>query len=123
MADFRDTTSPYPNMIPTQDQFVTHLTNLGVGSSKPIVCYDQLNNVNASRAAFVLKTFGLPNVKVLDGGLKAWGVRATDSEEVFKDDKNLEVNFDPSTLVYYDEILKLIDGEAQIVDGRPASAF
>ena len=47
----------------------------------------------------------------------------TDSEEVSKDDKNLEVNFDPFTLVYYDEILKLIDSEAQIVDGRPASAF
>ena len=47
----------------------------------------------------------------------------TDSEEVSKDDKNLEVNFDSSALVYYDVILKLIDGEAQIVDGRPASAF
>ena len=66
----------------------------------------------------------MSNVYVLNGGLKAWGVRATDSEEVSKDDKNLEVNFDPSTLVYYDEILELINSEGpQIVDGRPAPAF
>jgi Rhodanese-like domain len=44
---------------------------LNLQQSFPIVCYDQGNMVNASRAYWVLKAVGYTKVSVLYGGLKA----------------------------------------------------
>lgn len=81
-----------------------------MGSSKPVICYDQSNNINASRAAFVLKTYGFKDVKVLNGGLKAWGDRATEAGEVKYADDSLILNFSDQDLVSYEQILDLMGG-------------
>ena len=46
----RDTTSPYPNMMPNKEQITSHLQNIGVGLDKPVVCYDTLDGRWAARA-------------------------------------------------------------------------
>lgn len=91
MGDFKDSTSAYPNMMPNKEQISSHLQGLGIGSSKPIVCYDQNDNVFASRAAFVLVAWGFKNVTVLNGGMKAWSDRATEEGDFKGKDTKLDL--------------------------------
>ena len=72
LDSFRDTSSPFPHMLPTEAQAISHLNSIGVGKGKPIICYDVGNNMGASRAAFVLKAWGFQEIYVLQGGLSAW---------------------------------------------------
>jgi len=49
--------------------------------TNPILCYDCADGTAAARAMFVLKVWGFKNVCVLNGGMKAWGDRPTESGE------------------------------------------
>ena len=40
LDNFRDKESPYAHMMPKEQQYLDHLKSLGVGDSKPIVCYE-----------------------------------------------------------------------------------
>ncbi|WP_039889414.1 sulfurtransferase [Mycobacterium xenopi] len=44
----------------------------GIRQDAPVVAYDDWNRVGSSRAWWVLKSAGLTNVRILDGGLAAW---------------------------------------------------
>jgi len=59
-------------MIPAPSQFKSHIESLGVGLETPIVTYDTQDGKWAARGAFIFKYFGHTNVKILDGGMKAW---------------------------------------------------
>ncbi len=44
----------------------------GIREDVPVVVYDDWNRAGSARAWWVLTTAGLPNVRILDGGLAAW---------------------------------------------------
>jgi thiosulfate/3-mercaptopyruvate sulfurtransferase len=44
----------------------------GIRNDVPVVVYDDWNRAGSARAWWVLTAAGLPNVRILDGGLAAW---------------------------------------------------
>jgi thiosulfate/3-mercaptopyruvate sulfurtransferase len=58
--------------LPDAGAFAQAMRSHGVRPSRPVVAYDQGDNVGASRAWWTLGYFGHPDVRVLDGGIAAW---------------------------------------------------
>lgn len=67
-----DTSYSYDGMMPTQAQMEMLLGQLGIHSSDTIVIYDDKAECDAARLWWILKFYGHPNIKLLNGGLKAW---------------------------------------------------
>ncbi|MDX1889898.1 sulfurtransferase [Mycolicibacterium sp. 050158] len=44
----------------------------GIGAADTVIVYDDWNRAGSARAWWVLRTAGLPDVRILDGGLPAW---------------------------------------------------
>jgi len=58
--------------LPTAHAVEAALRRCGVGSLSTVVVYDQGPSYAAARAWWVLRHFGMADVRVLDGGLAAW---------------------------------------------------
>ena len=58
--------------LPDAGAFEAAMRRHGVSAGRPVVAYDQGDNVGAARAWWVLGYFGHPDVRVLDGGFAAW---------------------------------------------------
>ena len=73
--------------LPSVEKFAETLSNLGIGEDAHIVVYDDKNASNAAaRAWWMLRSFGLEKVQVLDGGMQAAekaGVAFSSGEETF----------------------------------------
>lgn len=74
--------------LPDITKFAATLSNLGISEDAHVVIYDDKNGANAAaRAWWMLKSFGLQNVQVLDGGFQAaekGGVEFSTGEESFE---------------------------------------
>lgn len=63
--------------LPMPERFERGMRAVGVCMGKPVVLYDDWKSIAASRAWWLLRHFGHPEVSVLDGGWGAWdGERA-----------------------------------------------
>ena len=62
-----------PHMMPSAEQLSAYLSKLGIRSmDEAVVVYDGKGIFSAPRIRFTLRHFGLDNVAVLEGGIKAW---------------------------------------------------
>ena len=68
----RDIESPYPFMMPKKELFIAMMKALDVRKSQTVVVYDNGKGWFASRAAFMIKAFGHPQVFILDGNFAKW---------------------------------------------------
>ncbi|AZA80277.1 sulfurtransferase [Chryseobacterium sp. G0186] len=74
--------------LPSVEKFAETLSKFGINEDSTIVVYDDKNGSNAAaRAWWMLKSFGLKDVKVLDGGMQAAekeNIEFSSGEETFE---------------------------------------
>ena len=58
--------------MPATADFEKAMRLAGVSDSRPAVVYDDADSTAAARAWWLLRYFGHPSVRVLDGGFRAW---------------------------------------------------
>ena len=59
-------------MLPSAQQLSAYLASLGISPSDCVVVYDGMGVWSAPRIRLTLRHFGVDNVAVLEGGIKAW---------------------------------------------------
>ncbi len=59
--------------LPSREALVQLFSRLGIDSESEVVAYDDTDHAGAGRLWFLLRWMGHDKVKVLHGGLKAWG--------------------------------------------------
>ncbi len=72
LADIVDTNNPAPMMLPPLEKFASRMAKLGLGDGTRIVLYDNSPHHTAARGWAMLRSFGVPDVAILDGGLAKW---------------------------------------------------
>ncbi len=67
-----DETSPLPHMLPRPEVFSSRMRELGIGDGMHIIVYDGMGLFSAPRVWWMLRTFGVRDVQILEGGFPAW---------------------------------------------------
>src|SRR6478752_7516670 len=121
-----DRNDPRPHMYPNAPQFARDVGALGISSENTVVAYDAGGWVAAPRAWWMFLSFGYPNVRVLDGGLKKWTRegRPTHSGRVTAKPGKFTAKLDPGYIRSQQQVLGNIETRAeQLVDARPRGRF
>ena len=58
--------------MPAAADFQAAMRRAGVRNDRPVIVYDGADSMAAGRAWWLLRYFGHPSVRVLDGGFRAW---------------------------------------------------
>ena len=69
-----------PHMLPSGAQLSSYLASLAVSPSDAVVVYDGKGIFSAPRIRFTLNHFGMDNVAILEGGIKAWKAQGGELE-------------------------------------------
>lgn len=72
LADVVDAATDLPMMLPPPEKFASRMARLGLGDGTRIVLYDNSPHRTAARGWAMLRSFGVTDVAILDGGLAAW---------------------------------------------------
>ena len=67
-----NTESSQLHAFPTEEQFTQEVRRLGITPERLVVLYDNQGIYSAPRAWWILRSMGLEQVFVLDGGLPQW---------------------------------------------------
>jgi thiosulfate/3-mercaptopyruvate sulfurtransferase len=120
-----DHSTPLPHMLPTPETFSRSMSALGINSNSHIVVYEQHGVFSAPRAWWMLRTFGVQNVVILNGGLDAWIAAGlpVESGEVHRLPASFHANLNHDAVKDFDQIRNLIAEHAQILDARSSGRF
>ena len=70
--DIEDSSYPYKGMMAGSENIEILFGNLGISNTNTIVVYDDNGMCDAARLWWVLQNYDFKNVRLLNGGLKAW---------------------------------------------------
>lgn len=126
LAELRDTASPLPNTLPGPDKVASRLSRLGIGDGTRIVLYDDSPWRTAARAWWLLRSYGIGDVAILDGGIAAWRAEgrplATGAEQAKPRHATPDLN--PARLRTLDQMrANLATGAEQVLDARSPARF
>ncbi|WP_370160515.1 sulfurtransferase [Limimaricola soesokkakensis] len=118
-----------PGQLPTEDQLTEVLQGLGVTADRPVVIAHQGSDETdfgaAARVYWTLKSSGVSNLAILNGGVGAWtaGGNALSTEAVEPESSAITVSFSDQWLATEADVLQVVEGETQatLVDARPES--
>ncbi len=72
LAEIAATDTDLPMMLPGPEKFASRVGKLGLGDGTRIVLYDNSPHHTAARGWAMLRSFGITDVAILDGGLAKW---------------------------------------------------
>jgi thiosulfate/3-mercaptopyruvate sulfurtransferase len=120
LGAYIDKSSELLLLLPTPESFAQAAENLGISDDSRIVIYDDSPLHTSARAWWMMRTFGVRNVAVLDGGLAKW-IREGRPLEAGKSEV-MRGQFSPSLNREFvrelADMRKLIGSDGQIVDTR-----
>jgi thiosulfate/3-mercaptopyruvate sulfurtransferase len=101
------------------------MSSLGVGNDSTIVVYEQESVFSAPRAWWTLRTFGAPQVHILDGGLRAWIAAGlpTESGPVHRAPATFHATLNHEAIKNLSQLKDKIANHQQILDARSAARF
>ncbi|MDQ0592332.1 thiosulfate/3-mercaptopyruvate sulfurtransferase [Chryseobacterium ginsenosidimutans] len=114
--------------LPKIEKFAETLSNLGISEDSHVVVYDDKNGSNAAaRAWWMLKSFGLENVQVLDGGFQnaeKEELQFSSGEEIFEKTELIEKD----TWLFPVSALEVVENEltnnySTVIDVRDAYRY
>lgn len=122
-----DTESNLPHMMPRPEVFASRMRALGIGDGQQVVIYDGMGLFSAPRVWWMLKTFGMRDALVLDGGLPAWiaaGYPTEEGEAQPRERRHFTARLDNGAVADAGDIARALEtGSAQVVDARSAPRF
>lgn len=122
-----DETSALPHMLPRPEVFASRMRALGVGDGQQIVVYDGIGLFSAPRVWWMLRTFGVGDALVLDGGLPAWiaaGYPTEDGAPGPRERRHFSARLDHGAVADAGDVARaLAGGTTQVVDARSAPRF
>ena len=121
-----DTSIPLPHMLPSAATFAAMVGALGLADDMTIVVYDATDLIGGARAWWMLRHYGAKDVRLLEGGLKAWRAagHALESGPARRPAATFTAVFDDATVVDAQAVLAASSsGSSQIVDARAAPRF
>lgn len=122
-----DTESSLPHMLPRPEVFSSRMRALGVGDGAQVVVYDGMGLFSAPRVRWMLQTFGMRDVSILEGGLPAWiaaGYPTEDGESRPRDRRHFTARLDNGAVADAGDIARaLAGGTVQVVDARSGPRF
>jgi thiosulfate/3-mercaptopyruvate sulfurtransferase len=123
--ELSDHSTPLPHMLQTDEEFSRNMSSLGVGDGMAVVVYEQEGVFSAPRARWMLKTYGVKDVYLLDGGLKAWvdAGLTVESGELKRAAASFSAKLDQARVKDFGEVQEAIASHGQILDARSAGRF
>jgi thiosulfate/3-mercaptopyruvate sulfurtransferase len=121
-----DTSTGLPHMLPKPDAFAAAMGALGLSDEMQYVVYDGAGLFSAPRVWWTLRTYGVRNVKVLEGGLPKWKAegRRLESGEVKRPRTTFTPHLDAAAVADLQAVSQaLASGAPQVVDARAADRF
>jgi thiosulfate/3-mercaptopyruvate sulfurtransferase len=125
-GELSDPNSPFRFTVPSPAHFARAIGALGVGDGVHVIVYAQEAQMWATRLWWLLRYFGFPDVRVLDGGLTAWmsaGLEVTSQAPVLRE-RRFVASTRPELLATKSDVIDILAGEpACLVNALPTTAF
>lgn len=132
-SEITTTRNGVPNELASAETLQTVFTKLGVGNTKKIVLYGDLNGLAAARTFFTLDYLGHGNrIALLDGGLEKWKAenRPVSTEKAVPNPETFTVKVTPQTVIALDtmrdvswSVINQMPSNLSLVDARPAEEY
>lgn len=121
-----DTTTGLPHSMPGPIQFSSQMRMLGIGDGMRIIIYDGTGLFSGPRVRWMLKTFGVAEVYLLEGGMPKWLAEGRPVEDgmVKLQARHFSARLDNSAIAGVNDVREaLAGGKTQVVDARSAARF
>ncbi|WP_226633818.1 3-mercaptopyruvate sulfurtransferase [Brevundimonas poindexterae] len=121
-----DPASPLPHTLADAEAFGQAMGALGLSEADTIVVYEAGPMFSAPRAWWMLRTFGARDVRVLNGGLPAWGEAwgETVSGDATPAPARFNARLDTDALVGLEDVrTALRSGDTPVLDARGPARF
>lgn len=124
--DIADTESDLPHMVPSPEKFSSRVRKMGLGDGKTLIVYDRSDFMASARVWWMFRLMGHNDVKVLDGGWKAWHdvEGPVEDLEPVVSERHFTVRFQNQLIKSLDQVKDQVDtSTGNILDARPPGRF